>query len=226
VGVRRIPLVEDDVADLEVDREIGIEDREPVTGHESLVDDDAARRRRDREPGEPASPGVCLGSTAGGGKPELEPPGGPSGRPPDDRLDDRRPGGLGLATEGVGSDRDVAPARELETFSSEGLGDESSPDRPATAARQEDDHDPGPPSGEARREVVDDSRLEWQRYPGTIARLAVRREGTTVAKGRQSRQRKSEDPPTSGRPDRRYEPDATGIVVERRVVERRVVAGT
>ena len=218
VGVRRVALVEHDEVDRVRRRKVRVEAGEAVTGDEALVDDEACRCRRDREVAQAARTRARLRPTTGRGEAKLEPIRRPRRRPEDHGLRDRWHRRGGLASESGRVGRDVAPARHRQTLGGEGIADDPAAARRAGRAGQEGDDDADPTSPpEARGEEVDDGRVKRQRYAGPVARLAVGSERASVSEGGQASERQRQDPLPRHASGVGHEPDAAGVVLERRV---------
>ena len=208
--VGRVALVEERVAERDRPGEVRVEGREAAAGDEALVDDRPARHRRDRQLPE------AVRARRG-----LEPPPGEDEPPLELRIRDR-PAGRGIdrdarSTAWATSGRVAAAAAPSATASTgtrrHGCDDEAlgrpapratsrpRPRGPASAPRQERHRDRRSPSGGRRvRQHLEQRRLQRQRDPGAVARLAVGPERAAVAERRQPAEREPEDPVAPFRP--------------------------
>ena len=221
-GVRGVALVEDRVTDDRPGGQVGIQLGQPLAGHQALVDDRAARRRRHRERGQvrPGGPGGGLHPAPGEHQPKLEARIGQAGRPLDERLDEARSAGPGLPPEGGRVGWDGPPRRRRQAlFCQCRLDDPTRPGRTGSGPRQEQPDDSGPAT-ETRGERVEQARLERQEDAGAVARCAVGGERPAMTERAQPGQGERQDPVARPSAGVRDEPDAARVVLVATVVER------
>ena len=230
MGVRRVALVEDRVAELDRRSQVRIQLGQATAGDEALVDDGPARRRRHRQLGHgPAGvPGGGLQAASGDDEPALEGivgdgprvGGAPSGAR-DERLGDGRTGRGGRGAQRAGLHRDGPPGRDRELRVGEDALDESARGPSCAAAPGQEQHDDrrAIPGGR-RSERLEERWIQRQRDAGTVARFAVRPERPAMGERREPGEREWEDPRPRPAAGIRHEAHAASVVLEPRVVER------
>ena len=195
--VRRVPLVEERVADRERFGQVRVQLGKPGARDETLVDHGSARRRRDRQLGEGAARRSCCALHAPAGNDEASFEGvvtdrgtGLPDRTGHDRLAERGSGCGGHAPERCGIGRNGAPAEDRHARLVEDPFDQLAPGGPGrTTSRQEAEGDRRAGNGRRAREQLENGPVERQGDPGAVARSAVGTECPAVAERCETRQR-------------------------------------
>ncbi len=220
VGVGRVALVKDGVAERQVEQQVGVERAQLLPSDEPLVDHGPGRCRGHREVGQSGRAAGDLHPAPGEEQALLEVGAGGPGWRRHDGLDDGRQGAPRIAPERIGIDGHIAPRVHGQAFRVGGrhkrcaclLG------RPSVAGQEHHEHTRI--AGDARRDEPKERSLERQHDARAVTGRAIGRESTAMCQRAQARERERQDtlPCCPGRV--RHEADATGVMFGSRVVQR------
>ena len=233
MGVRRVALVEDRVAEPQRRLQVRVEVGQPAAGDEALVDDGPGRGRRDRDLGEGAAGGAGrrLEPTSGDDQPPLE---GVVGQRPG-VVRRRAPGASTMAWAKAGRDapptrraprrrRDRPPGGDRQAGLGEGRLDEG-PGAPFGAERprgRKSDTIAGRVGRRAasRRSASSSERSSGRATPAPSLDSPSAPNAPRWPSAAETGQRQRQHPIARLATRVRDEPDATGVVLEARVVQR------